>query len=612
MLNRVRIFTSDNICPILTGRAILFAAVCLLAASCTEIQRPKPEQYYGATAPAPAKQEFRWSNGKVPRSLDPARAAAAPETDLVRAVYEGLTELDGRTLEAKPALAEKWTASDDNRVWTFELRKNARWTNGKRVTAGDLVASWQRALRLGEKAPQRELFHNIVGTNIWAGEASRTLDFDSAQTPPPSPPAGSQPRTAAPESALPTPTPGKPAAIAKPVLFGAEAVDETTLKVTLKLPDKDLPKLVASTVFRPVYGSGEHFETEAINNGIVTNGAFRVTLVNKDGVTLERSDTYWNKEAVGLDGVRFVVKETAESALDAYRNGELDAVTNAELEPLAVKLLAPYEDFRQVRHSAVNLYEVNVKNAPFNDRRVREALAIAIDRGRLIDGELEGATEPANTLLPLGADGRNELVFDAARARDLLEKAGFANGSGFPPIRLVVNRNDLQQRVARTIAQMWRQHLNIETQIAVTETAAMTAARAEGRYDLIRRGVVLPTADELVGLTSILGSVERRKDIQPVTNFEQGKPGSDASLTSGPTAADSEIVVDMPRSEGPVQLMNGAEAMHELTAIPLYFPVSYALVKPYVHGFDLNGLDAFSLADVSIDSEWKPVAPNGR
>ncbi|MBK9214034.1 MAG: peptide ABC transporter substrate-binding protein [Chloracidobacterium sp.] len=603
-------FAPENIRPILTRFAVLVAA-CLLAASCSEIQRPKPEQYYGAAAPAPAKQEFRWSNGKVPRSLDPARAAAAPETDLVRAVYEGLTELDGRTLDARPALAEKWTASDENRVWTFELRKNARWTNGKRVTAGDIAASWQRVLKLGEKAPQRELFQNIVGTNIGTGEVLRTTDFDAAQTPVPLPPVSSQPRTTTAVKPEPTPTPGKPAAVVKPVLFGAEAVDDTTLKVTLKLPDKDLPKLVASTAFRPVYGSGEHFETEAINNGIVTNGPFRVALVNKDGVTLERSDTYWNKEAVHLDGVRFVAKETAESALDAYRHGELDAVTNAELEPLALKLLAPYEDFRQVRHSAINLYEVNLKNAPFSDRRVREALAIAIDRGKLIDSELEGATEPANTLLPLGPDERNALIFDAERARSLLETAGFPNGVEFPAIRLVVNRNDMQQRVARTIAQMWKQHLNIETQIAVTETAAMTAARTEGRYDLIRRGVVLPTADELAGLTSILGSVERRKDPAPVTGPEQAGPASDASSISGPAAADNEIVADIPRSDGPVKLITATEAMYDLTVIPLYFPVSYALVKPYVHGFELNGLDAFSLADVSIDSDWKPDARNG-
>src|SRR4029079_7831004 len=109
---------------------VVLAASGLLAA-CSEIQRTQPEPFYAETVPPP-KQEFRWSNGKMPRSFDPARAAAAPETDVVRALFEGLTEIDTRTLEAVPAAAEKWSSSEDGRVWTFQLRKGARWSNGKR------------------------------------------------------------------------------------------------------------------------------------------------------------------------------------------------------------------------------------------------------------------------------------------------------------------------------------------------------------------------------------------------------------------------------------------------------------------------------------------------
>src|SRR5205814_98939 len=108
-------------------------AAAFFFSSCSEIQRPQPEPFYSGTIP-PTRQEFRWSNGKMPRSFDPARATAAPETDVVRALFEGLTEVDARTLEAVPAAAEKWWASDDQRVWTFQLRKGARWSNGRRVT----------------------------------------------------------------------------------------------------------------------------------------------------------------------------------------------------------------------------------------------------------------------------------------------------------------------------------------------------------------------------------------------------------------------------------------------------------------------------------------------
>ena len=120
----------------------------------------------------------------------------------------------------------------------------------------------------------------------------------------------------------------------------------------------------------------------------MTNGAFTVTGADKNGVALDRSDSYWNKAVVKLEHVRLVPKDSAEAALDAYKKGEIDAVTNAEFEPLALKLLSPYEDFRQTTHSALNFYEFNTRRAPFNDRRVREALATAIDRDRLTDGEM--------------------------------------------------------------------------------------------------------------------------------------------------------------------------------------------------------------------------------
>src|SRR4051812_40215747 len=114
--------------------AFLFALTAVLLGACSETGTPKSEPLIVQTAP-PAKQEFRWSNGKMPKSFDPALASAAPETDVVRALFEGLTEIDAKTLGEESGVAEKWTASDDFKTWTFYLRDDARWSNGKPVTA---------------------------------------------------------------------------------------------------------------------------------------------------------------------------------------------------------------------------------------------------------------------------------------------------------------------------------------------------------------------------------------------------------------------------------------------------------------------------------------------
>jgi ABC-type oligopeptide transport system substrate-binding subunit len=94
---------------------IIFA---LFLTACSELEKPKTEPFYAQTVP-PQKKEFRWSNGKMPKSFDPALAAAPPETDIVRAVFEGLTDTNPKTLEAIPSVAEKWTASEDFKTWMF-------------------------------------------------------------------------------------------------------------------------------------------------------------------------------------------------------------------------------------------------------------------------------------------------------------------------------------------------------------------------------------------------------------------------------------------------------------------------------------------------------------
>ena len=592
---------------------ILFAA--LLSPACSEISTPKSEPLIVQTAP-PAKQEFRWSNGKMPKSFDPALAAAAPETDIVRALFEGLTDIEPRTLREKPAVAEKWTASEDLKTWTFFLRSDAKWSNGEPVTAHDFVRSWTRLAKMGAGVPHRTLFYNIEGLRGlgFSPATAETPDFLSGsgqrsnvpfpslkpeeKTPPPTTNSAAgqmQPETnansASPTSTVPT----------VEVLSGVTAESDLVLSVRLITPDKDFAKLVASPMFRPTFIEMRGPAGEAPDSNIVTNGAFRMAGIGPEGITLVRSDTYWNRDAVKLDKVLFVPKDSAEKALESYRNGELDAVTNAEFAPLALKLLSPYDDFRQTTHSALNYYEINIKKPPFSDERVRRALAMAIERDVLTEGELEGSTRPALSFLPFNKQPKIKVPEDRDLARDLLEKAGFPDGVNFPVIRLVVNRNDLQMRIARLVAKMWKQNLNLDTEIVVVGLAEVETARATGDYDLIRRGAVFPSNDEVMSLRSIFspadeikaepGDAAGRVDKANAEPAEQRTGGTDQS--EGQADASLEI-----RSE--------QDAVAQIYAIPLYFPTSYSLVKPYVSGFDFNSLDAPSLKDVSIDNGWQP------
>ena len=249
------------------------------------------------------------------------------------------------------------------------------------------------------------------------------------------------------------------------VAFGAEAVNDHVLSCsTSRKLTVVSPALVAiHTVFRqPSFRVERNLLILSSHMISYRTESFQLTNTANDRVLLERAK-YWDGASVALDKVSFVRSASPEEALAAYRAGEIDAVTNAAFEPLALKLLAGYEDFRRSTFGALTYYSFNRTRAPFDDVRIREALAIAIDRERVSHDHLGGATEPASKFLPDAMSGEKPVVNkaelleqDVTRSRQLFAEAGFPEGKGFPVVRLLINRNDQQRLVAQAIAGMWR------------------------------------------------------------------------------------------------------------------------------------------------------------
>src|SRR4029078_8777558 len=140
--------------------SLLLLALALSHAGC--FLNEKLERYYGRVV-VPSEQKFNWSDGGLPQTFDPAFAAAPPDTDLVRAIFEGLTDYDPHSLTPVTAVATRWHASNSGRVCTFYLRDDARWSNGESVIASDFVRSWRRTMNIGDLAPHTEVMRNIKG-----------------------------------------------------------------------------------------------------------------------------------------------------------------------------------------------------------------------------------------------------------------------------------------------------------------------------------------------------------------------------------------------------------------------------------------------------------------
>ena len=573
------------------------AAILTLGTSCFLDTSVQP--YYGV-AKAPKAQELRWSDGGLPKVFDPALAAAPPDTDAVRAMYEGLTEFDSSASSAVPALATSWAASTDSRTWTFYLRRNARWSNGDLVTAHDFVRSWRRVLNMGQKSPNARLLANIEGA-----------------TPAPSPVAVPKPSPLAPESKAKTevsqvskepvtPQP-EPSPTVKPL--GIEAIDDYSLRIHLDQPDKDFPNLVAHPGFRPVH----------IENGVelsaqtaVSNGAFELEQSGSDGVVLQRSSKYWNSGATKLERVRFMAFSNPESALAAYKAGDVDAVSNAALEPLAIKLLTPFGDFKRSTYAALTLYNFNQNKPPFNDVKVREALTISIDRERISQDVMGGSTVPADKFLPesqtrqtdSSADRTPNMDAAVSRAKALMAQAGFPNGLGFPRISLLINRNEQQRVVAQTVASMWKTALNIDTDVVSRSWDEYEAALGAGQYDIARRSVVMPAPDEQLILSMLFEASPTAPAAAIPEPTKQPDKTETSQVPSRLDASNSNAALQSPSPD----IQNENIALKRFAAIPLFFASSYSLVKPYVAGFETNLQDAPLLKGVKIDTTWQPPA----
>jgi oligopeptide transport system substrate-binding protein len=527
-----------------------------------------PTTYYGNIV-VPRAQEFRWSDGGLPQTFDPAFAAAPPDTDVVRAIFEGLTDYDPQTLAPVPGVATHWESSNDGRVWTFYLRDDAHWSNGEKVTANDFVRSWERTIKIGQLSPHTELLGNIAGASVSAVR-QKPLKHQSVET---------------------------------DHGFGAEALSDRVLRVRLQHADTNFPALVAHPVFRPVKIAESDMTKRLGPRDLISNGAFQLVKTEGDRVLLERANNYWDGGSVGLQQVEFVNAGSAEEALAAYRSGQLDAVTSAPFEPLALKLLAPYKDFRRSTFGALTYYSFNLSRGPFDDVRVREALAISIDRERVSRDDLGGATEPAGKFLPGEMSGEKPVVGktdlleqDISRAKQLLAEAGYPAGQGFPVVRLLINRNEQQRIVAQSVAAMWRAALNIESEIIIKNWDEYEAAIKMGDYDVVRRGIVMQTTDEFTNLR-MLFQQDSSTLIAPASNLsESARTREGIGRGAAPTRQASHVNSGLAETE--------SQALKELKAVPIYFASSYALVKPYVSGFDANVLDAPSLKKTRLDTNW--------
>lgn len=373
-------------------------------------------------------------NGAEPETLDPALITGQPEGRIVNALFEGLLRFD-RHGKSIPGVASSWEVSPDRRTYTFHLRPEARWSDGRRVTAMDFVNSWRRTLDpVTASAYSYQLFA-VEGAEDFASD--RGGDF------------------------------GK---------VGVKATEEGTLVVTLRQPTPYFLDLCAFPTLYPVrtdliakYGDDWVKPGNLVGNGAFLLKSWRIN----DKVTLNKNPLYWDAANVRLGSVEVLPISKANVAYNFYAAGQADLIMDKGLAPPSLlDALKARPDFHAAPFLGSFFLRFNCAKGPFMDVRVRKAFSMAIDRKRITTKITRAGESTALSFVPPGIPGYQPpegLPENSEAARRLLAQAGYPGGKGFPLTTYLYSEGELNEGVAIELQSMWKEVLGVTVQLARQE-----------------------------------------------------------------------------------------------------------------------------------------------
>ncbi|MEW6734211.1 MAG: peptide ABC transporter substrate-binding protein [Acidobacteriota bacterium] len=512
--------------------------------------------FFGKTVP-PRQQILRFNNGTEPRSVDPHKTSGQPEINILINIFESLTVYDPKTLEPRPGVAERWEARDEARKWIFYLRHNARWSDGRPVTAADFVYAWQRGID-----PATACTYASTLTYVKNGEAILTGKMD--------------------KSAL-----------------GVHALDEYTLEVEMENPTAFFIQMTPMTVFNPlprwvIEKWGDRW-TEV--DKIVTNGAFLLAEHKPyDRMVLIKNPNYWDVANVRLEKAIYLPIEDLSTNLNLYKAGETDVMMSGLIPQAFTKAIKSKRDFKLGTLFSTFYYSFNVKRKPFTDVRVRQAFNLAIDKDLIANKLYAGrGVTPAYAFTPPGVAGYQPIEgprYNPIEARRLLAEAGYPNGQGFPTVTVYYNTHSGIKQLTEALQQMWLQNLNVKVEMHNEEFQTFQARWENHDFDICRGGWNGDYMDPNTFLS-----------IFATENINNHPGWVNDRYKELLIKANSEL-----NQERRLKLLGDAEKLmiSEAPFVPIYYYGMSYLKKPYIKGYEENLLDLHPLKFVWIETEWQP------
>jgi oligopeptide transport system substrate-binding protein len=501
-----------------TSGAFRFLALLLFLAAGCALEKPA---------------ELRIVNGKEPESLDPGTVTGQPDGRVVQSIFEGLTRYNATNAAPEPGLASRWEISLDGKIYTFHLRTNAQWSTGERITSHDVVYSWFRVLEPATASDYvGNLFYIKGAEDFHLGKTKRREDV------------------------------------------GIKALDEHTLEVQLVNPTAFFLDLCAFPTQAVVHrGTIEkHKEQWLKARPLPVSGAYElVSWKLNDRIRLKKNPRYWDAVNTSIETVDLFPVNSPNTALNLFVNGEVDIVWDKDVVPTELlDVLTRRKDFHRFNYLGTYFFRFNVTRPPFNDVRVRKALALAVDRSR-IDSILKGSGNVANFYVPPLANYKSPegLTYDPALARQLLKEAGFEAGNGFRRFEYMFNTSRDHEKIAVQLQAMWKQELGIDVDLRSVEWKVYLNAQSSLDYDLSRSAWIGDYADPNTFLDMFMSNNPNNRTGWKNDRYEELMRKANAT---------AEV-------QARAKLLQEAERIlirEEIPVVPIYIYVGYNLFNPDV------------------------------
>ena len=505
-------------------------------------------------------QELRLGNEGEPASLDPAVATGVIEHNVMVSLYESLVFADSKDLSPRPGAAESWEISPDGTVYTFHLRKNGRWSNGDPVTAQDFVESYHRVLMPSMGSQYSYMLYPLK--NAEAFNLGKITNFD---------------------------------------VVGVKALDDYTLELTLHSQTPYLLSMMFQDSWDPVPISviKKHGAIDDRTNpwtrpeNFVGNGPFvlKEWRINSH-ILVEKSPTYWNAKEVRLNKIYFDPTEDSDTAERMFRSGQLHS--DVQPPPSKVAFYRKYKPslIKVYPYLGTYIYKFNVTRPPLTDKRVRKALAMAIDRNAITETILRAGQVPAYFLTPPDTAGYTcqiKVKEDVAAARQLLAEAGYPDGKNFPTVEVLFNTLQTHKAIAEALQQMWKKNLNIDIVLHNEEWKVYLDSMRRTNYSLGRFAWIGDYVDPSTFLD--LFTTESGNNETGWSNAEYDQLVRLASNTG-----DQAVRYDAYQK---------AEAilMDEMPIMPIYFYTESRLIVPSVRGWHPNVIDDYDFKSIYLMPE---------